>query len=152
MQPAEERVKVGSRIIAVNGAEVGNKAQIDDAIAQAPYAQPLPCLLAERCRADCGRSGRPGEKSVSFSFRRGQQGILSALSVDPRELELTMHGMPKIDLEDWRRNTVYKGRCVPEHRNSLASRRMVCRHCVALQVRGGLASGDVVLVDARRLG
>ena len=145
-------MKVGSRIIAVNGAEVGNKAQIDDAIAQAPCAQPLPCLHAERCRADCGRSGRPGEKSVSFSFRRGQQGILSALSVDPRELELTMHGMPKIDLEDWRRNTVYKGRCVPEHRNSLASRRMVCRHCVALQVRGGLASGDVVLVDARRLG
>ena len=152
MQPAEERVKVGSRIIAVNGAEVGNKAQIDDAIAQAPYAQPLPCLLAERCRADRGRSGRPGEKSVSFSFRRGEQGILSALSVEPHELELTMHGMPKIDLEDWRRNTVYKGRCVPEHRNSLASRRMVCRHCVALQVRGGLASGDVVLVDARRLG
>ena len=150
-------MKVGSRIIAVNGAEVGNKAQIDDAIAQAPYAQPLPCLLAERCRAercraDRGRSGRPGEKSVSFSFRRGQQGILSALSVDPRELELTMHGMPKIDLEDWRRNTVYKGRCVPEHRNSLASRRMVCRHSVALQVRGGLTRRDVVLVDARRLG
>ena len=102
--------------------------------------------------ADRERSGRPGEKSVSFSFRRGEQGILSALSVEPHELELTMHGMPKIDLEDWRRNTVYKGRCAPEHRNSLASRRMVCRHCVALQVRGGLASGDVVLVDTRWLG
>ena len=151
MQPAEERVKAGSSIIAVNGAEVGNKAQIDDAIAQAPYTQPLPCLLAERCRADRGRSGRPGEKSVSFSFRRGEQGILSALSVEPHELELTMHGMPKIDLEDWRRNTVYKGRCVPEHCNSLASDGLSTPR-VPLQVRCGLASGDVVLVDTRWLG
>ena len=144
-------MKVGSRIIAVNGAEVGNKAQIDDAIAQAPYAQPLPCLLAERCRADRERSGRPGEKSVSFSFRRGEQGILSALSVEPHELELTMHGMPKIDLEDWRRNTVYKGRCAPEHCNSLASDGLSTPR-VPLQVRCGLASGDVVLVDTRWLG
>ena len=49
-------------------------------------------------------------ETVNFTFRRGQQGILSALGIQPRELELIMHGVPTIDLDDWQKHTRYKGR------------------------------------------
>ena len=85
---AEERVKVGSRVIAVNGTTVKSKDDIIAALAE---------LAADH-------------DTVKFTFRRGQQGILSALGMQPRELELIMHGVPTIDLEDWQKNTRYKGR------------------------------------------
>lgn len=84
----DERVKVGSRVIAVNGTPVQNKDEIIAALAELPEDQ----------------------DKVKFEFRRGQQGILSALGIQPRELELIMHGVPTIDLEDWQKNTLYKGR------------------------------------------
>lgn len=85
---AAERVKVGSRVIAVNGMTVQNKDEIIAALAELPA----------------------GHDTVKFKFRRGQQGILSALGIQPRELELIMHGVPTIDIEDWQKNTRYKGR------------------------------------------
>jgi hypothetical protein len=85
---ADERVKVGSRVIAVNGTRVQNKDEIIAALEE----------LAEE------------HETVNFTFRRGQQGILSALGIQPRELELIMHGVPTIDLDDWQKHTRYKGR------------------------------------------
>lgn len=85
----EERVKVGSRVIAVEGKKVENKDEIIAALAEFPESE---------------------HENIKITFRRGQQGILSALGIQPRELELIMHGVPTIDLEDWQKHTVYKGR------------------------------------------
>eukprot|EP01052_Picozoa_sp_SAG31_P010577 SAG31_NODE_582_length_13925_cov_32.209967_8_plen_279_part_00 len=97
--PPEERVKVGSQIIAVDGVSVRAKEDIVAAIAQSAAAA-----------QSNSSSASSTAQTVLFTFKRGDLGVLSGVHCQPVELELLLHGVPTIDVGDWRKNTEYKSR------------------------------------------